>query len=119
MDCWCIVGNIKKEIPYGEGGADTKVGLRKFKGGAKVYIVGAFYGAAESIVVIGRHRKTAKFVNCIIPANTVEMLRVKKLYKPQIIEFLQNFKPNGARMINTEEIAYEIAELIPRWSEKL
>ncbi|GLQ31366.1 hypothetical protein [Litoribrevibacter albus] len=118
MDRWCVVANIKKEIPCGDSGTETKVGLRKFKGGAKVYIVGAFYGTAESIIVIGQHRRTGKFVSCIIPVSTVENLRVKKVYKPQIIDFLQGDNPCGAHMTSTEEIARELAELIPKWSQQ-
>ena len=41
---WAVVGNIKKEIPYGEGGNETKKGTRQFKGGAKIRIIGSFPG---------------------------------------------------------------------------
>ena len=66
MEHWSVVANIKQEFPYGPGAKETRVGLRKFKGGAKVYIVGAFYGMGESIVVIGQHRSGGKFVSCVI-----------------------------------------------------
>ena len=115
-DYWCIDANIKSEIPYGPGGAEIRSGLRKFKGGAKVHIVGAFYGMSEDIVVIGPHRNTGKYISCIIRANTVENLRVKKIYSPQIIEFLREFQPNGAHMTTYKDGAYELMELIPSWA---
>lgn len=119
MEHWSVVANIKKQIPHGEGGVELKSGLRKFKGGAKVFIVGAFYGTCESLVAIGQHRNSGKYISCIIPVNTVENLRVKKVYKPQILEFLQSNKPNGAHMTSTEEIANELAGLIPKWSQEI
>ncbi|GEM_PF-4181723 len=37
---WCVAANIKKEHPFGEGGTETKVGTRLFRGGTKIYIAG-------------------------------------------------------------------------------
>ena len=116
---WCIVANVKREIPYGPQAIETKSGLRKFKAGARVQIVGAFYGPAENIVVIGQHRKSGKFISCIIKANAVENLRIKLIYSPQVIEFLKDFKPNGAHMTTTEERALELMENIPEWANRM
>jgi hypothetical protein len=30
---WSVVANIKREIPFGPGGTETKVGTRQFRGG--------------------------------------------------------------------------------------
>ncbi len=67
-DLWSINANIKKEFPYGPGGLEIKSGLKKFKAGAKVYIVGAFYGVSEDIIVIGPHRKSGKFLRYLLPS---------------------------------------------------
>lgn len=116
---WCIVANVKREIPYGPQATETKSGLRKFKAGARVQIVGAFYGPAENVVAIGQHRKSGKFISCIIKANTVENLRIKLIYSPQVIDFLKDFKPNGAHMTTTEQRALELMEIIPKWANRM
>jgi hypothetical protein len=47
---WCIVANIKQEIPFGPGGIESKSGIKKFKAGAKVSIVGSYAGTCTSIM---------------------------------------------------------------------
>lgn len=87
-EIWCVVGNVKKEIPYGPGGGEMKSGLKKFKAGAKLHIFDAYYGMARNIVAIGHHRHSGKYIACTIRANTVENLRVKKIYSQRILELL-------------------------------
>ena len=113
---WCVAANIKKELPFGPGGLEIKIGLKKFKGGAKVLIVGGYYGMCESVVVTGQHRDTGKYISCIIGANTIENFRIKKIYSPQIIEFLGDFKPNGAYMVSSKGIAKDFLEFMPKWA---
>jgi len=43
---WCVVANIKREHPFGEGGIETKTGTRQFRGGTKVYIGGCYAGTS-------------------------------------------------------------------------
>jgi hypothetical protein len=59
---WSIVANIKKEHPFGPGGAETKIGTRQFRGGTKVYIAGCFPGTCDAVVAIGLHRKSRKLI---------------------------------------------------------
>ncbi len=80
-EIWCVVGNVKKEIPYGPGGKEIKSGLKKFKAGAKLHIIDAYYGRAEYIIAIGQHRKSGKYISCAVRANTVENFRVKKIWR--------------------------------------
>jgi hypothetical protein len=35
---WCVVANVRKEIPFGPNGEESKRGVKKFRGGAKVYM---------------------------------------------------------------------------------
>lgn len=111
---WSITANIRREMPSGPNGE----GLKQFKGGAKVHIVGAFYGTAESIVVVGPQRNTGKMTSCVVKANTVENLRVKTIHSPKVVEFLSDFKPNGACMITSREIADELLVKIPTWASR-
>lgn len=48
---WCVVANIKRECPFGPGGAETKSGTRQFRGGTKVYIAGCYPVGVSAIMV--------------------------------------------------------------------
>ncbi len=58
---WCAAASIKKEIIFGEEHI-KKVGTKHFRGGAKVYIIHAWVGTGERLIVIGRHRKGGRYI---------------------------------------------------------
>jgi len=114
---WSVVANVKKEIPYGPNGSVVKSGLKKFKAGAKVHVIGAYYGLAEHVVVIGQHRQSGKYISCVVKANAIENLRVKKIYSKRILELLKNGNEHntGEKGFASREEAEELAILIPKW----
>lgn len=116
---WSIVANIKEEVPYGPQGVEVKSGVKQFKAGARVDIIGSYNGPCVDIIVIGQQRKSGKFIHCVIKANVVDNLRVKKIYRPQVIEFLKDFRPNGAWIIRSKKEAEELANIIPRWASEI
>lgn len=116
-EIWCVVGNVKKEIPYGPGGKEIKSGLIKFKSGAKLHIIDAYYGMAENIIAIGQHRKSGEYISCTIRANTVENFRVKKIYSKRILELLEegiNRNAGGCGFATKEE-AEIFMNTISKW----
>ena len=119
MEYWSVVANLKKQLPYGPEGKETRFGTQKFKAGAKIQIVGAYPGTCENIIAIGQHKKNGKFISCVIRADQVENLRVKLIYRPQILEFLKDFNPNGAWLTTTKEYAEQLAKDIPIWAESV
>lgn len=116
-EIWCVVGNVKKEIPYGPGGQEIKSGLKKFKAGAKVHIIDAYYGMAENIIVIGQHRNSGKYISCTIRANNVENLRVKKIYSKRILDLLDDGVNHNAGRCGfpTKERAEGFLSYISKW----
>ncbi|WP_419904784.1 hypothetical protein [Kiloniella sp.] len=114
-ELWCVVGNVKKEIPFGPDGGELKSGLKHFKAGAKIHIVGSYSGGCENIIAIGHHRKSGKYIHCVIRVREVENLRVKIIYSKSILSFLCGFQPNGAEIHTTQESAEYLAELISLW----
>ena len=119
-ELWCVIENIKKEVPYGPGGKQIKSGLKKYKAGAKVHIISAFYGGCERIVVIGQHRNSGKYISCIISVKSVENLRVKKIYSKKILKLLEkssNYN-NGESAFPTKKEAEELASVIPIWAKE-
>jgi hypothetical protein len=117
-DYWSIVANIKREIPYGEGKTETRIGTKQFKGGAKVYIVGSYPGMCDSLIVIGQNKHTGKFIRSIIGVTTVENFRVKLVYGKAVLNLCNQEAPNGAMIIKTKEDAEHLEKLIPEWCQQ-
>ncbi len=116
---WCVVANIKKEIPFGPGGSEIKSGLKKFKAGSKVSVVGSYPGMCESLVVIGQERNSGKYINFVVRADKIDNLRVKRIFRPKTLEFLKTFQPEGAHMVRTKEEALSLCKVIPKWVQSL
>lgn len=71
---WCVVAS---ETP-------------KFRGGTKVYIAGCYAGMCDSVVAIGLHRKSRRFITCVIKVKHVEQFRAKLVYHPKVIELIKH-----------------------------
>lgn len=113
QEYWSVVANIKREIPYGEGGAETRIGTKQFKGGAKVYIVGSYPGMCESLIVIGQNKHTGKFIRSVIRVSVVENLRIKIVYGEAARKLYHQNDPKGAYMIRTKSDAESLKNVIP------
>ena len=85
---WLITANVLHERKYGVGQAETRQGTKHFRGGAKVYIVGAHWGMCESVIVIGHHRASGRFVKMTIKKRYIENLRMTLCYSPKVIEIV-------------------------------
>lgn len=87
---WCLVGNIVKERPIGEGGVEIKKGTKHFSPGTKIYAFPAQWGDGyERIIVVGRHRGSKDFVTMVIKADWVTNWRAKVVYSPEVLHRLQ------------------------------
>jgi hypothetical protein len=85
---WAVVANVVRERRAGELGSLLKIGTRKFTGGAKVYIAGAYWGmGGERVRVIGRYRGK-NFITCTINAMYLENFRVSLAYHPEVVRRL-------------------------------
>jgi hypothetical protein len=111
---WCVVANVKKQRPFGHGGAETKIGTRQFRGGTKVYIAGCYAGNCQSVVAIGLHRKSRRFITCVVHVKLVENFRVKLVYHPKVIEMI---KQDERCWFQTKEDAEKWAAAFPEWQK--
>jgi hypothetical protein len=109
---WSIVANIKKEHPFGPDGVESKVGTRLFRGGTKVYIAGCFPGTCDAVLAIGLHRKSRRFITCIVDIRHVENFRVKLVYHPGVIDRILN---DESCWIRTKEEAETWVTAFPEW----
>jgi hypothetical protein len=109
---WCVVANIKKEHAFGHGGRDTKFGTKQFRGGAKVYISGRYYG--HSAVCVGLQRYTRRFICFVVQLKHLENYRAKVVYQPQAQKLIEAHRH---RVVLTQEMAerwaIEFAEYQP------
>ncbi len=81
---WIIEANIIKDLRPGRDGVTLHTGTPKFRGGAKVYVVGVYWGTVSSIMVAGRHRIDHQFLGCATALELLEKLRPKVLYSPGV-----------------------------------
>ncbi len=65
-------------------------GTRHFSPGTKVYAFPAQWGDGyEKILVVGRHRKSKRFVTMVIRSDAVANWRAKVVYSPEVLRRLQ------------------------------
>lgn len=83
---WLITANVVQMRPFGEGGTETKIGTKHFRGNAKVYIIDAYWGMCENVTVIGHHRATGRYVKMDLALRYLENLRMSLCYSPKVIE---------------------------------
>lgn len=89
---WCIVANVVNERPYGEGGTETRRGTKQFVPGAKVYIVNFFWGVGgETLTVVGRQRKSHRFITLSMRSKWLVNWRVELVYSPFVIKEVVNY----------------------------
>jgi hypothetical protein len=83
---WLITANVVQMRPFGEGGTETKIGTKHFRGNAKVYIIDAYWGMCEKVTVIGHHRASGRYVRMDLPLRYLKDLRLTLCYSPKVIE---------------------------------
>ena len=120
---WCVVANIKKEIPFGPGGVEKRIGTKHFSPGTKVYCFQALWGDGyQRVQVIGRHRGSHRYVTMIIKSDWLTNWRVKAEYSPSLAAKL---KPHWDETPNSKRQAELIAHGMngntwpnPPWNEE-
>lgn len=92
--CWCLVGNIVKEHPFGEE-KEIRKGTKQFSVGTKVFLAPVQWGDGyERVIVIGIARGSRKYIEIVMQKKYIEIFRLQKIYKPTIVK----------RMINSENV---------------
>lgn len=99
---WCIAANVIYERRFGPGGAETRKGTKHFAPGAKVHIVNFHGTGRENVTVVGRHRKSHRYITLVTPLKWLVNWRVELIYSPYVIR---------------KVIAYEAYEPPLKWYE--
>ena len=87
---WCLIGNIIDEHPIGSNPGST-TGTKHFSAGTKVYCTRAQWGDGyEKIKVIGRHKKSKRYVCMVMSAKFITSWRIQKVYRPYVLNVMSN-----------------------------
>lgn len=116
IELWAAVANVKKACRTGPDGAEVHHGTKHFRGGAKVYVIDAFWGTCDSVTVIGQHRKSREFMSIHMPARHLENLRLKLVYSPIVLDLMRaHYATTGRTETLGKEFAEEICRVVPKW----
>ena len=86
---WCVTANVVLERRYGPGGAEVRRGTKHFAPGAKVHVFEFFWGmGGEQVSVVGRHRKSKKYIALTMRAAHLANWRAELAYSPAVIRRL-------------------------------
>lgn len=81
---WCPVANVAEQIPFGTEHVPRR-GTKHFAAGAKVYCTGAYYSFRDSVEVVGRHRRSHRYITIFIQTRYLTRWRTELVYSPHVI----------------------------------
>jgi hypothetical protein len=96
---WCLIGNIVDEHISGND-QEIKHGTKHFSANTKVYCFPILWGDGyEKIKVIGRHRKSKRYICIVMPSKFITNWRLQKVYSPSVLREMrsQNGWTNGEK----------------------
>jgi len=116
LGLWAAIANVKKVCHKGPSGEEEHNGTTHFRGGARVYVIDAFWGLCNAVTVIGQHRKSRKWMCLNMPARHIENLRLKLVYSPGVQALMrEHYVASGRTEIPGREYAEDICKKVPRW----
>jgi tetratricopeptide (TPR) repeat protein len=111
---WCAVANVVNQAPRGPGGELIREGTKHFKAGAKVYCFTAYLGdGGDTARVIGRARKSHRWITIAMPTKLLRNARAKLCYEPAV---LKRIVEDDEGRCGSQEDAEDLAALINRLS---
>ena len=87
---WYLVGNVVREHPFGPGGEETRIGSKHFGPGTKVYVLPGNWDGylRDDVEVVGRPRRSHRYVAVVMRASLVENWRAQLVRSPALLRFL-------------------------------
>lgn len=83
---WCVAANAAFDRPYGPAGAERRRGTKHFAPGAKVYVFHFYWGmGGERVTVVGRHRRSKRYITLVMPAAHLANWRAELVYSPHVV----------------------------------
>lgn len=114
---YCVVGNIVR-THLDESGV-PRYGTLTYRGGSKVFLEGKYWQPDwETIRVLGLCRGNRWLVKDV-PVELIEHVRVSRVYKPRVLEIMNNFEFEDCWWKNTAEGKKEAEEFVSAWNTRL
>jgi len=114
---WSATGNIRKECRFGPNGSDRRPGTKHFRGGAKVYVIDAYWGTCHTVTVVGHHRANGRYIKINMRAKHIENLSPKIVYSPKVVQLIREHFADRLNFA-TKEHAEQICSSVPNWSKE-
>ncbi|MEU7386672.1 hypothetical protein [Streptomyces tanashiensis] len=87
---WLVAANVVAWRRCGVGGQELRPGTKCFKGGAKVYVVNAYWGpGGDRVTVVGRERHTSRWIVIDTATRHLHGFRPKLVHTPRVLERLR------------------------------
>ena len=100
---WGLIGNIVEEHEYGEA-HEIRRGTKQFSGGTKVYLSCGHWGDGyENVNVIGKARKSRRYIQVVMRRKCITNFRMQKVYKPIVLEKMKSENGWGGFWDNSDE----------------
>jgi len=113
---WCVAANVVMERPYGPGGVEKRRGTKHFAPGAKVYVYGFFWGmGGERVTVMGRHRKTHRFIQLNMNAKHLANWRAELVHSPAVAKVIRENAEFGNLDAGSERARHRAEEIAARY----
>jgi hypothetical protein len=114
---WCVRANVVQEREFGPLGFERRSGTKHFRGGAKVWVIDAFFGVAETVIVVGHHRGGGRLVKMALHVRVLTDFKAALVYSPGVTNLLvEHHAPLHAPI--DELTARERAAAFQRWKEQ-
>ena len=113
---WCVVANVVMERQYGPGGAEKRRGTKHFAPGAKVYVYQFYWGmGGESVTVMGRHRRSHRFIQLSMRAKHLANWRAELVYSPAVAKVIRENADFGSLDAGSERARRRAEEIATRY----
>ncbi|MFD9354704.1 hypothetical protein [Streptomyces sp. NPDC060031] len=107
---FAVVANVRQEIRYGNHGAESKRGTKRFPPGRKLWLVRPHWDPGWGrVLAIGPHRGSQRLVGVIVPVWHLEDFRVRGVYSPAVLQRLGEGVSRGV---------WESAEAAQEWADR-
>jgi hypothetical protein len=106
------------ERPYCPGGIEKRPGTKHFAPGAKVYVYDFFWGmGGERVTVMGRHRKSHRFVQLCMRAKHLANWRPELVYNPAVAKVIRENAEFGSLDAGSERARRRAEEIAARYTK--
>jgi hypothetical protein len=106
------VANVVLERGYGPGGVEKRRGTRHFAPGAKVFVYDFFWGTGgDNVTVMGRHRKSHRFIQLSMQAKHLANWRAELVYSPAVAKVIRESAEFGSVDAGSDRARHRAEEI--------